>query len=660
MVLSYAALSDDTLQVDPEQYLAGRRNIKVYKGVPHKTEPESFGTKLNTIYGSGPSLTQIEGRGNGGNVLELTKESIDKILKDGFDPTPKYIAGSGPVKVKVVDPLKVPIADFELIFNENRNTTATQNKDSISANTSWVLTNLTSGDTIFSDTTLQYRFESTQGIRSVNNPTELTLADWGLSIEIEQVTNPGEDPTGDPINGFLDWSVEWQDNGKQWLTAIVDNDQQNQATSGAIWQNWIRAGGFGRNSTFDPLYHDHFATVSPNLDAIDPTGSFEKIWNGRIAPYVLAARDNGTVGRNTYGPAAFIGGIQSPNIDHDLSQIQSFQLVITPDKALWTRCPVIEMGEPEVNNLTEGNRFKHMGRASASVDKEGNAMAGSGLGWFPGYAIDLETGERMAMAFGEDSYLKGENGRDMKWNPTSTVYNDNGTYPALGGKHYIYIFGNNWGGVNKLRQGFRYLGEDDNEYTNWLAELNSSSNTTRRRAWDNCTWIIPSYMAGGFNMDNGTPPTEVKFTVNVKRAYTTRLAEGQTATNNERPKYTFNTADIAPTVNNEEGIKSLDLANVVPNPYRVYSQYETSPIDSRVKITNLPPEATISIYDMAGNFVRRFNKSDELTWVDWDLKNQSSVPIASGLYLIHIKTKDLGEKIIRWYGIMHEIDLDTY
>jgi len=100
MVLSYAALSDDTLQVDPEQYLAGRRNIKVYKGVPHKTEPESFGTKLNTIYGSGPSLTQIEGRGNGGNVLELTKESIDKILKDGFDPTPKYIAGSGPVKVK--------------------------------------------------------------------------------------------------------------------------------------------------------------------------------------------------------------------------------------------------------------------------------------------------------------------------------------------------------------------------------------------------------------------------------------------------------------------------------------------------------------------------------------------------------------------------------
>ena len=660
MILSYAAISNDTLQVDPEQYLAGRRNIKVYKGVPHKTESENFGTKLNSSFGSGPTITQVEGRGNGGNILELSKESIEKILKDGIDPTPTYIAGSGPVKVKVVDPLKVPVADFELIFNENRATTAVQNKDSISANTSWTLINITSGDTIFSDTTLQYKFESTQGVRSLSNPSELTLADWGLSVEIEQVKNPGEDATADQGNGLLDWSVEWEDNGRQWLTAIVDNDQQNQPTSGAIWTNWIRAGGFGRGSTFDPLYHDHFLSISPNVDPIDPTGGFEKIWNGRIAPYVLAARDNGTPGRNTYGPAAFIGGIQSPKLDHSLSQISSFQLIITPDKSLWTKCPVIEMGEPEVRLGTQGSIFKMSARAGVSVDKDGNTTSGTGLGWFPGYAIDLETGERLQLAFGEDSYLQGENGRDMIWNPTSTVYNDNGNYPAIGGKHYIYIFGNNWGGVNKLRSGFRYLGEENNSYTDWLNELTTLNNSDKRKGWDNCMWIIPTYLANGYNMDDGVPPTEVKFTVHVKKAYTTRLAPGQTATNNQRPKYTFNTADIAPTINNEEGIKSLDLANVVPNPYRVYSQYETSPIDSRVKITNLPPEATISIYDMAGNFVRRFNKADELTYLDWDLKNQSSVPIASGLYLIHIKTKDLGEKIIKWYGIMHEIDLDTY
>jgi hypothetical protein len=63
---------------------------------------------------------------------------------------------------------------------------------------------------------------------------------------------------------------------------------------------------------------------------------------------------------------------------------------------------------------------------------------------------------------------------------------------------------------------------------------------------------------------------------------------------------------------------------------------------------------------MAGNLIKKFNKADENTYQDWDLKNNSNVPISSGLYIIHVKNKDLGEKIIRWYGIMHSIDLDTY
>ena len=124
--------------------------------------------------------------------------------------------------------------------------------------------------------------------------------------------------------------------------------------------------------------------------------------------------------------------------------------------------------------------------------------------------------------------------------------------------------------------------------------------------------------------------------------------------------YEFDASEIDPTVSNDVGIASLDLVNVVPNPYRGYSEYENSPVDSRVKITNLPPECTITIYDMAGNQIRRITKADEQTFVEWDLKNQSNVPIASGLYLIHVKNKDLGEKIVRWYGIMHAIDLDSY
>ena len=37
----------------------------------------------------------------------------------------------------------------------------------------------------------------------------------------------------------------------------------------------------------------------------------------------------------------------------------------------------------------------------------------------------------------------------------------------------------------------------------------------------------------------------------------------------------------------------LDVINVVPNPYYAFSQYETSKLDNRVKITNLPEVCTI-------------------------------------------------------------------
>ena len=60
------------------------------------------------------------------------------------------------------------------------------------------------------------------------------------------------------------------------------------------------------------------------------------------------------------------------------------------------------------------------------------------MGWFPGYAIDVETGERLNMAFGEDSWLGGDNGRDMIWNPTSRRYSGVNGDVVWGGKHTIF------------------------------------------------------------------------------------------------------------------------------------------------------------------------------------------------------------------------------
>jgi hypothetical protein len=42
------------------------------------------------------------------------------------------------------------------------------------------------------------------------------------------------------------------------------------------------------------------------------------------------------------------------------------------------------------------------------------------------------------------------------------------------------------------------------------------------------------------------------------------------------------------------------------------------------------------------------------------LKNNFGIPISSGLYILHINADGVGEKIIKWYGALRPIDLDTF
>src|SRR5690606_22432455 len=101
-------------------YLAGRKSatgsIRSYSGIPHKPSVENGGTVLNAQYGDGFVLTRLEGQGNGGNPLALTTTTLNDILASPIHRTDEieYRKGSGPVNVKVVDPFKVPLGDFEL------------------------------------------------------------------------------------------------------------------------------------------------------------------------------------------------------------------------------------------------------------------------------------------------------------------------------------------------------------------------------------------------------------------------------------------------------------------------------------------------------------------------------------------------------------------
>ena len=46
--------------------------------------------------------------------------------------------------------------------------------------------------------------------------------------------------------------------------------------------------------------------------------------------------------------------------------------------------------------------------------------------------------------------------------------------------------------------------------------------------------------------------------------------------------------------------------------------------------------------------------------LDWDLKNSKGVPIASGIYIVHIAAEGIGERTIKWFGVIRPIDLDTF
>ena len=87
-----------------------------------------------------------------------------------------------------------------------------------------------------------------------------------------------------------------------------------------------------------------------------------------------------------------------------ISYLPSVDIVMTSDQSKWTRCPVIELGRDA--SLNAGGAEPGEMRKSPSIGKNGASDGtGTGMGWFPGYAIDLESGTRLYLAFGENSFI---------------------------------------------------------------------------------------------------------------------------------------------------------------------------------------------------------------------------------------------------------------
>jgi hypothetical protein len=606
--------------------------------------PEAGGTAQLISYGSSPRITRLDGYGNGNRSLELTQASMNEILTTGYMASPTYDYGAGPVNIKVVDPLNLANGYFTCKFRNYTAPTIGNAADTAS----WVIYRHVSKE----DMTI---VDSVSSERTIKSDNEQIIPQWGVSVQIFQNKYIGTGNLASKSTNMIDASVDFADSSKRWLTGVQDNDA-------FFPTNWIRSGDYSPEcDPGDPAFEglpDGPTYLNPcnypDEAGADPTQGYERVLEGVIAPHRLVGY------QADYMPLAYFGTFSgSSKLNASISFLPSVNIVLTSDKSLWTRCPIVELGRNP--SLNVGNAQPGALRKSQSVNKNGQPDGtGTGMGWFPGYAVDLESGARLYMAFGENSFLGGENGADMIWNPTDRLVSSVGT-PLMGGMHPVYVFSYNQASTNGFSSGFNFPAyvpaqaenNNDNFVYNKYLEVEGNSSSAKRELYGSLTWVAYPMLAP----DQELLATDVTIRLRVNKEYKNFNATGA---NGGNPMYGWSMEDIATKLGSQDMLKeALAMINVVPNPYYAFSEYERNKLDNRVKITNLPEQCQIRIYSSNGKLIRRIKKDSPQTFQDWDLTNHAGIPVASGIYLIHVEVPNVGERVLKAFIAMRMVDLQN-
>jgi len=542
-------------------YLRGRktpegRSVTPIQGIPHPPTVHGGGLTLYSNYGNIPVITRIDGQGNGGNALDISKETMEKIARGGDKGDYRvrelvYEKNAGPLNVKIIDPLRVKPFDYTLVIINpemlKHDTIVSQenkNRSDVGNDAIWILTidesvtneelislGLSNKDDKGNDIPIR-EFKSQAGIGQYY---EQIIFPLGISVAIKNVDFVAKDPSvlkhwddiltdfryydKDNLGQVIDSTINkyyndnmfrvkfvycqsekidiqndivFENNGSPWITGLKDDNAD-------LPSNWIRAG----NKKFDAWASTNSQsaredfTLARQEDFFFPSrsirdkenlildrafkdygGKFGTLCNGTWAPYVLTSPYDGgpqakytkpenkfleienpsfndpatsfiankDLGRGKYNYYSFGVGNHTaapynaltamefqPGYNQTMTNLYSVNIVLTPDKSLWTRSIVLEAcGD---FNKSEGGALKNEPRKAKSVGKDGKPdgfkdgfgpNGDEGMGWFPGYAVNIETGERLNIMFSENSDVTLKqfgnliNGSDMIFNPTST------------------------------------------------------------------------------------------------------------------------------------------------------------------------------------------------------------------------------------------------
>ncbi|MEP7268413.1 MAG: hypothetical protein ABI844_12370 [Saprospiraceae bacterium] len=626
-------------------YLEGRRNIKTYIPIPRPI----VGINQQSAYGNGAQITRLDGVGAGGNFIDMSDETKEAILSGKFTGKIKYNPGGGPIQVKVYNPLDIKDGVYTLTFTDRD-----PNNNQLDPPVRWRLVNSSDPtNVILSETT-------------IDKLNEQLIAKYGFSVTLGQTIDAGDDPLNS--NGAIGARVEYRDNNKpQWLAFIPNgNGVLHYIKTGKneidflLDQKSALSTMNGGNSLV-PYYLTDFRVTDPN--------------NPYISPSWMDPSDGFKIMRENPG--------------FKLQNLNNVDIVLTPDKSKWSRCVVVETASPFYFSSSVGLGIPTLGntknmdlRSSPSVGKEdanNDGIAdldndGLGMSWFPGYAIDVETGKRLNIFFGENTVYDGrlfpqgfiDNrpiGGDMMWNPSAQTTIQTGGNASLfnfllGGQHFIYV-----------------TLEDYDECKSLRTRLVSGGSVLKKiPGLRDITWTAFPIVATGQKLltyKDGLIPNEVTIKMRVQNPYANYVGTNQSKGN---PTYEFNfTAQEAKQLEGVQIPDALKKVNVVPNPYYAYSAYETNQFTNTIKITNLPSKCNVTIYSLDGRFIRQYKRDEKDVPIkdrnnpailiskyapdlEWDMKNSKGIPIASGVYLVHVLAEGIGETTIKWFNVNRKFD----
>ena len=132
-----------------------------------------------------------------------------------------------------------------------------------------------------------------------------------------------------------------------------------------------------------------------------------------------------------------------------------------------------------------------------------------------------------------------------------------------------------------------------------------------------------------------------------------------TKPNNLNDKFTFTAPAV--THSTEQAKADVEKINVFPNPYYADNPQETSRFNRFVTFNHLPQKAVFRIFNLAGVMVRKLEKDDDSQFFKWDLLNDRGLPVASGVYIVHVDMPDLGkEKVLKVFIVQAKQILEYY